>query len=183
MESPTRQKLLEAACRLLLEEGVARLTLSAVAARAGVSKGGLLYHFGTKEALVLAMLDHALQRFEEGIEAYVEQDREPGGWLRGYVRVSFSPAGTDMAMYATIGAALVATMGTDVRMLEAFLRHEKIWQQRAEKDGVDPVRVASVRAAVDGVWLQAALGLDPRDVRERTALMDGLVALSRPGDA
>lgn len=179
MSSETRQNLLEAACRLVLEEGVARLTLAAVAQRANVSKGGLLYHFNTKERLVQAMLDFALRKFEQGVEAHVLTDHAPGAWLRGYVLVSFSAAGTDLAMYSAIGAALVASMGTDARMLDPYREHERVWQSRAQEDGIAPRVAALVRAAVDGVWLQAALGLDPRDERERLELVEGLLAMTR----
>src|SRR5699024_915071 len=48
----TKEKLLDAFDALLDERGTAGATLDAVAAKAGVSKGGLLYHFGSKAELV-----------------------------------------------------------------------------------------------------------------------------------
>ena len=56
-----REKLLTAFEHLVLSEGERAATLDAVAARAGVSKGGLLYHFPHRQALV----DAALARCEE----------------------------------------------------------------------------------------------------------------------
>ena len=53
---PARQRLLDAAERVVVESGATHLTLDAVAKSAGVSKGGLLYHFPTKEALLEGML-------------------------------------------------------------------------------------------------------------------------------
>ena len=44
-----RQAILEAAERVVTEAGAAHLTLDAVAGKAGVSKGGLLYHFPSKK--------------------------------------------------------------------------------------------------------------------------------------
>src|SRR3712207_9422759 len=43
---------LEAAERVVARDGVARLSLDAVAGNADVSKGGLLYHFPNKDALI-----------------------------------------------------------------------------------------------------------------------------------
>lgn len=40
-----KKRLLAAASEIVEEEGVVKLTLEAVAQRAGMSKGGLLYHF------------------------------------------------------------------------------------------------------------------------------------------
>jgi AcrR family transcriptional regulator len=48
----TRTRLLAAAARLIGEQGGARLTLDLVAHNAGISKGGLLHHYPTKDALV-----------------------------------------------------------------------------------------------------------------------------------
>ncbi|MFM7414309.1 MAG: helix-turn-helix domain-containing protein, partial [Alphaproteobacteria bacterium] len=53
-DAPTR--ILDAAENLIIARGVAAMTLEAVAREAGVSKGGLLYHFASKEALLEALL-------------------------------------------------------------------------------------------------------------------------------
>lgn len=43
--SDTKQRILDAAAEIARELGPGHLSLEAVATRAGVSKGGLLYHF------------------------------------------------------------------------------------------------------------------------------------------
>ena len=63
--------------------GPQALTLDAVAAEAGVSKGGLLYHFASKPALLEALFDRWLTAFETAIEA--RATGEPGGFTRAYV--------------------------------------------------------------------------------------------------
>jgi len=57
----TRDRLLDAFEELLIDGGERSATLNAVAASAGVSKGGLLYHFASKDALVEAQLDRLLE--------------------------------------------------------------------------------------------------------------------------
>lgn len=52
-----REKVLDAFESILLEEGERAATLEAVARRAGVSKGGLLYHFGSRDALDAGLVD------------------------------------------------------------------------------------------------------------------------------
>lgn len=52
----TRDRILDAFETLLGEGGERASTLDAVAAAAGVSKGGLLYHFGSKDALIDGVL-------------------------------------------------------------------------------------------------------------------------------
>ena len=51
-----RTKILDAYVWLLCEEGERAATMDATAARADVSKGGLLYHFASKEALAQAVI-------------------------------------------------------------------------------------------------------------------------------
>ena len=53
---PTAQRILEAARASLLESGFAALSTRAVAERAGVPLSQIYYHFGSKDALILAML-------------------------------------------------------------------------------------------------------------------------------
>ncbi len=59
----TQQRLLDVAGELVTESGVMALTLDAVAKRAGVSKGGLLHHFPSKHALLMAMVEDISSRF------------------------------------------------------------------------------------------------------------------------
>lgn len=53
----SREQILDAYEHLLVQAGERAATLDAVAAQAKVSKGGLLYHFGSKKALFQALLD------------------------------------------------------------------------------------------------------------------------------
>ena len=66
--SATRQRLIEAAGELACTEGTAKLSLDAVAARAGVSKGGLLYHFPSKNDLLRGMVASHIDRLREKLE-------------------------------------------------------------------------------------------------------------------
>ena len=55
-----RERVLDAFESILVEHGERTATLDAVAESAGVSKGGLLYHFGSKQALVDLHADHGI---------------------------------------------------------------------------------------------------------------------------
>ena len=52
----TRVKLLQAAAKVVAQHGAGSLTLEHVALMAQVSKGGLLYHFPNKYALLDALI-------------------------------------------------------------------------------------------------------------------------------
>jgi AcrR family transcriptional regulator len=78
-----REKVLDAFQRLLIEHGERETTLDAVARAAGVSKGGLIYHFGSREALI----DGLLARLEAlAADDLVLMNTAPEGPVEYYVR-------------------------------------------------------------------------------------------------
>src|SRR3546814_7736896 len=64
-----RAQVLEAAAELFSESGSAGTSIAAVAARVGISDAGVLYHFPTKEQLLLGVLGRYARGVEEDIEA------------------------------------------------------------------------------------------------------------------
>lgn len=73
----SREKILDAAAELVAEIGAGRLTLDAVAERAGLSKGGLLYNFPSKDALLQGMIQRMIDQVVEAREA-LRAEMEPG---------------------------------------------------------------------------------------------------------
>ncbi|SCE54411.1 helix-turn-helix domain-containing protein, partial [Streptomyces sp. OspMP-M43] len=55
MRTSKRTQILEAATRVVQREGVKSVTFDSVAAEAGLTKGGLLYHFASRDDLVRAI--------------------------------------------------------------------------------------------------------------------------------
>jgi AcrR family transcriptional regulator len=65
----TRERLLDAADRLLARHGFRRMTIEAVAAEAGIGKGSVYLHFRSKEEVALTCID----RMAEAIAARLER--------------------------------------------------------------------------------------------------------------
>src|SRR5688572_21461991 len=61
----TRAAILDAALRLVSSSGLEGLTIGTLADVTGMSKSGLFAHFGSREELLLAVLDHGQQEFIE----------------------------------------------------------------------------------------------------------------------
>jgi TetR/AcrR family transcriptional regulator, regulator of cefoperazone and chloramphenicol sensitivity len=64
-DSVSRQRVIEAAIACILDQGFYRASSNAIAERAGVSWGVIQYHFGTREALMLAVLEEGTRRLNE----------------------------------------------------------------------------------------------------------------------
>jgi AcrR family transcriptional regulator len=66
-ESESRQRIIDAAVQCIIEEGFYRASTNAIAERAGLSWGVIQYHFGSREALMLAVLEEGCQRLVEDL--------------------------------------------------------------------------------------------------------------------
>ncbi|WP_373454858.1 TetR/AcrR family transcriptional regulator [Rhodococcus sp. 05-2254-6] len=74
----TRAMLLDAAIDCLVELGFAKTSTQEIARRAGVSRGAQLHHFPTKESLLIAAVEHLVdRRLSEILEAEPDPERGP----------------------------------------------------------------------------------------------------------
>ncbi|RPK60851.1 HTH-type transcriptional repressor AcnR [Streptomyces sp. ADI96-02] len=71
----TRQRLLEAAVACLAEHGWAGSTVSAVAERAGVSRGAAQHHFPTREDLFTGAVEYVAEQRSAALRALPVQGR------------------------------------------------------------------------------------------------------------
>ncbi|QKC84548.1 TetR/AcrR family transcriptional regulator [Mesorhizobium sp. NZP2077] len=55
--SPTRKRIVDAATKLFYAEGIGRVSVDAIAEKAGLTKRTLYYHFKSKDDLIAAYLD------------------------------------------------------------------------------------------------------------------------------
>jgi AcrR family transcriptional regulator len=63
----TRAAILDEALRIASKLGLEGLTIGSLADATGMSKSGLFAHFGSREDLQLAVLEHAAQRYGEQV--------------------------------------------------------------------------------------------------------------------
>jgi AcrR family transcriptional regulator len=170
----TRDLIIEAASQLVIAQGSTHLTLDAVAKQAGVSKGGLLYHFASKEALVQGMVQHLLDDFTAKITAYHSGDPAAGGWLRGYLHATFEDSDDDHLF----SGALLAAIGTNPDLLDPVRAAYAEWQQRTEATGIDPVLATLIRLAIDGLWYAELFNVGRLDPSMRAHVISRLLALT-----
>jgi AcrR family transcriptional regulator len=77
----SRERILEAAAELFSQKGYAGTGVDELAARAGIAKTAIYYHFGNKEGLVTAVLDRAATAWIEGIRESSSRAGDPLGRL------------------------------------------------------------------------------------------------------
>jgi AcrR family transcriptional regulator len=175
--SSTREAILRAADRVVVEGGVPEMTLEAVAREAGVSKGGLLYHFPSKEALISGMIGRLIEGFTEALGRALAKERgsASGRWLRAYAGASFA----EDRWYLEVSAGLLAAVAEDPALLDPLRRGFEEGQRWAERDGIDPAVATLVRLAADGLFFAELLGFTPPEGRLRERVLEALLALTR----
>jgi AcrR family transcriptional regulator len=173
----TRREILKAANRVVINHGVESLTLEATAREAGISKGGLLYHFPNKEALIIGMIRHYLERFESDLRTSAGSlsPEQPGRWTQAYLETTFA----DNERTPRLNAGLLAAISTNPALLSPVQESFAEWVSLLEKDGVDPVLATIVRLAADGLWLVELFGLAPPDPEMKARVLQALAGLSK----
>jgi|SRR5882757_2156831 len=168
-----RDRILDAALELVGDVGVPAITLDGVAARAGVSKGGLLYHFRFKEELLIAANEHLVRKRTAARDAEAKNLPESKvRRLKAYVLASVRDgSGTDRA-----GSKLVVAGSMTAESAEPIRRYFKDrFPPFAEDVGFD--RAALVHAATEGLWFMDVLRLSPFSAKQRAQLVDLIVSI------
>ncbi|KGP71400.1 TetR/AcrR family transcriptional regulator [Pontibacillus yanchengensis] len=168
-----RHKILEAAALIVHNQGTDALTLDAVAKQAEVSKGGLLYHFSSKESLVKGLVEHMDTIYRENVEGYANADQEQTGkWTRALVNTMYK-AGIENK---EISAGMLAAQGINPQLLKPLQETYSNWQEQIQQDeGIDEVQATILRLAVDGLWLSEIFGLGTLDDDLRKKVLERLL--------
>src|SRR5699024_1646379 len=93
----TRERILAAVRDLLAAGGPGSVTLEAVADRAGVSKGGLLYHFPSKSALYLGLLEQV----RDAVAAEMSARAAAGDAARAYLEYALPEDATEGGFFTS----------------------------------------------------------------------------------
>ncbi len=175
----TREKILRHANKLVMEEGLTNFTIADVAKSAGISKGGLLHHFGTKDELIRSMIAEGLQAFRERFEESALKEGKPGAWTRAYVESSFPPE--DAGIMA--GAPLLAGLANDRSLISKYVEEQTYWSDRIGNDGIDRMLAEMIRLAADGLFFNEAFGVKPLSESVRAEFIDYLKNLATKASA
>jgi AcrR family transcriptional regulator len=155
----TRTEIVERALRLGSVDGLEGLTIGRLADQVGMSKSGLIRHFGSKEALQLAALDAAVDLFRREIWDRAA-DAQPGlprlralceAWI-SYLERDLLPGGC----FLTAAAAEFDGRGGPVR--EATRRAWARWLRVLEGEARTAVEAGELPA--DGDPVQIAFELN-----------------------
>ena len=167
--------LLDAAEAVIVRDGIASLTLDAVAAEAKVSKGGLLHHFPSKDRLVEALVTRTASNIRaHNDEAYQCATEGPGRMARGLLAANLRDLHEWCVTCQRGSAATFSALAHNPQLLAPMREAYAELHRRVAEDDLPEGVGDVVVAAIDGLWLNWVLGLVQVDqamiVRVRKAL-------------
>jgi AcrR family transcriptional regulator len=174
-QSSTRDTILDAAQRIAAERGAGRITLDEVARESGLSKGGLLYHFSGKEALIQGMLERLIDRTSTEREARAASlAGTPHPTLRALLATRNRPDVLD----PHVATAILAAAAEQPSLLEPLRHHIAQVRELIITEGGNKPVYWLLWAAADGLLMQELLGIAPWPAEQRDAIHDQLQLLA-----
>jgi AcrR family transcriptional regulator len=163
--APKQIEILRSMYRTMGQKGVTQLALQDVADHAGVSKALLLYHFGTKENLILATMRWVLNRVAERIRAAIARVETAEAKLEAMIDTIFIGPEQNREFYLTYSdllgyaaridsfSAVNSAFRDTVNQMYGDLIALGVREGAFRVDDV-PAAAAVVRALIDGLFIQ-----------------------------
>ncbi|WP_139416811.1 TetR/AcrR family transcriptional regulator [Agromyces laixinhei] len=171
-----REAVLDAFERIIIADGERTATLDATARAAGVSKGGLLYHFGSRHALIAGLIERLHRLVDEDV-ARIHSAAD--GPISYFVRSSVD---LESPLDHSFVAAVRLAQGGDRQAAEAIDAVRARWLEEMSRHVDDPALALAITLIGDGLYYHSALRaevdadeIDDDDIGP--AQMDELVAL------
>lgn len=172
----SRNAILDAAEDIVVELGARHLTLDQVAKRAGISRGGFLYHFSGKEALLLGMLERRHAQFHCMLEKHkADLPDTPEGEVKALVR-AFLEGGV---REKRIASSIVAAAAHDPGLLTPTRKELRGLIDRLCSQGVPRDRAGVIVMALQGLMITDLLSIAQIDIDERKGIIREIISLTK----
>ena len=177
MRPSSRTQILQAAVRVTEQHGITALTLEAAAQEAGLTKPGLMYHFRTRDDLLIAIQRHLTEMWEgqlltelgKPLEQSTAQER-----AAAYVRVnSRGPA-------SLAELAFMVESATSSELAQVWNDLMARWVPQPSVPDPAQLDLFLARLAADGLWLFQATRPAPLAPEVKEALIRRIAALTEP---
>lgn len=191
----TPNAILEAAIRVAGRDGLLATTLDKVAAEAGITKGGVLYHFASKDELLTRMMEHFAAEVEQGLIMRIANDPVADRrWVRAMIDMVFAqesekvgepygaPRGLPPEMTHKFILAMLAGFAANPALLNVIKPFMERMRNRvqAEPGGIEQI---VTWLAADGLFLWELFGMARPGDPTWNAVVTELRRRSRPRTA
>lgn len=176
ISSATKIAILDAASRVILSQGAEALTIDAVAQEAGISKGGLFYHFPSKKNLIEGMINRLISEIDSLLEA--ELAKNGGDFLPAYIRASF----VSNPEWTKLSCAMIAAVANEPDLIIPLQKRFSAMQDKITEVSPSPEMGTIIRLALDGMWISDLYGFAPPTPALREKMLTTLLEMAQRKD-
>lgn len=169
--SQKRALIIQTAIQYIQENDLNSLTLDSVAGKAGISKGGLLYHFKTKDALLAAIAETIMDEIMQSYEELAQQEHGAGRLTRAFILSSQK----DLAEGARLNIAIQIMQNEDSTISEVY---EQLLEDLLH-DGIEASIVHLIRLTIDGLYYSKLLNIAPVSEEVAEKVFEQLYQMAR----
>jgi len=163
-----RDRVLDAAERVILDSGGRTFTLDAVAERAGISKGGLVYSFATKDGLVRAALEREVSRFQDAVrQRFGDRPVDPFEMVLAHIEEALDEDDAATRKAAFLVTALVHAPD----MMEPARRYYRALLDPLLAESGQAHEIRNALLAVEGIFLLRGLGFVEVSAEEHRSVL------------
>ncbi len=171
-----RSLILAAAATVVEKSGAANLTIDSVAVQAGVSKGGVLYHFPTKQALLEGMLEHLMQQMEQRTQ---ENARKYADYANASLMARIAEQFDQTQTQRSMSRAILAAAAQDPELIAPARAVVRAAFSEAAGHSTPSEMGWVLQAAAEGLRFLGMLNLSPLTAAQRRRLHDYLLLLAQ----
>ncbi|SDR16521.1 TetR/AcrR family transcriptional regulator [Pseudovibrio sp. Tun.PSC04-5.I4] len=174
--SRTQQRILTAALDLVQAQGGGQFSLDAVAKHAGVSKGGLLYSFPSKHALIRAMVQHHVDQIRDDVmQAENEYSADP--YRHKLMRAFISGICENHKEDNKAASGLLAAIADDPSLLDPVREFHKELYSRIQLESEDPELASLVYLSVQGIHSNGMFQVLDKEQLDVDTLLDRMMEI------
>jgi AcrR family transcriptional regulator len=169
----TRKKAIDAALTILTREGVGGLTFDSLSRESGVSKGGLLHQFRTKNGVLKALLEHQRQQFDQIAREHIV--KEGAAKLEPCLSSQIAVYRESIKQPHSVARAILAALVESPELLEDIKATDAVKMKRLREESHD-LELSLLRYfAASGLAFNSLLGLSPLPESMLDRLFDRLL--------
>ncbi|GMA30136.1 TetR/AcrR family transcriptional regulator [Litorihabitans aurantiacus] len=175
MRESKRTVILDAAAGVIESEGITAVTFDSVAAAAGITRGGIIYHFPSREELIAAIHEHMARRWEDQLEAACGKPADQ------------STATERLIAYISMAATPATRAEVQMILDSHHTENQDVWDQVLQRwaprpQPSDGPSYTLALLAADGLWVNDVIGSTRIPPEQRHDTAERIIDLIRDTD-
>ncbi|WP_075256603.1 TetR/AcrR family transcriptional regulator [Herbaspirillum camelliae] len=173
----SRQLIIQAALTVIARDGANKLTIDAIAKEAGISKGGVLHHFRTKQAVLIALLDNQRTHFSQFARDFLEGEGKMSSEPALAMQISVLREASKQPQ--SVALAILGAVSEQPSLVDGLKSSEAVQVAAIRNEADDPDLALLRWSAARGLLWTSLFNMCPLSSEERERCFEMLLDESR----